>query len=109
MHYTITLSAAELDLVHDDLVKALGRFVDPKPATVRKPAASVKVFAPNTGDARLDAFMRSHHDPKWKAPRIPRPNLKPPRLSPNAYARVEAEWNAAASLAWAVQGVEVAA
>jgi hypothetical protein len=68
MHYTITLSQAELDLVHDDLARSLGRMLDPKP--VREPRARV---------------------PK-RRPVYP---AKPPRLTEKRYAIVTRQWEEA--------------
>lgn len=49
-----------------DALEARGLTVKKKPAP-RKPAAPVEVFAPNTGDADLDEFMRKHHSSDWQA------------------------------------------
>ena len=64
MNYTITLSETELDLVHDDLAKSLGRMLNPKPVTVRKPAAPRRRVYP----------------------------AKPPRLNDRAFASVAHRW-----------------
>ena len=53
----------------DELATALeirGYAIRKKPAP-RKPAAPAEVFAPNTGNPELDAFMRAHHRPDWQA------------------------------------------
>jgi hypothetical protein len=31
-------------------------------------SAAIEPFVPNTGDPRLDDFMRRRHDPRWKSP-----------------------------------------
>lgn len=49
-----------------DALEARGYALRKKPAS-RKPAAPVEVFAPNTGNPELDAFMRAHHRPDWEA------------------------------------------
>lgn len=38
-----------------------------KKSNTRKPTAPVEAFAPDTGNAELDAFMRAHHRPDWQA------------------------------------------
>lgn len=77
--FTIVVSGAELDVIR----LAIGRMVEPEPVkkpTTRRvtPSAAAPVYA--TGDARLDEFMRKHHKPGWKPPRVPAPNLRPPTL-----------------------------
>lgn len=47
-------------------LEARGYALRKKPAP-RKPAAPVEVFAPDTGNAELDIFMRAHHRPDWEA------------------------------------------
>lgn len=37
----------------------------PKPRTAT-PRATVEVFAPNTGNPKVDAFMRKHHRHDWE-------------------------------------------
>ena len=69
MNYTITLSETELDLVHDDLAKSLGRMLNPKPVTVRKPAAPRRRVYP----------------------------AKPPRLTADAFVRLASRWEQAVS------------
>lgn len=62
-----------LDEAAEALAVALddaGYVIRKKPAS-RKPAAPVQVFAPNTGDAALDEFMRNHHDPKYRPAKMP--------------------------------------
>ncbi len=49
-----------------DALEARGYTLRKKPAP-RKPAAPAEVFAPNTGNPELDAFMRAHHRPDWEA------------------------------------------
>lgn len=49
-----------------DALEARGYALRKKPAP-RKPAAPVEIFAPDTGDAALDDFMRNHHRPDWEA------------------------------------------
>ena len=52
-----------------DLMSALdaaGYVVRKKPAT-RRTVAPVEAFAPNTGDPRVDDFMRKHHRHDWEA------------------------------------------
>lgn len=49
-----------------DALEARGLTLKKKPAP-RKPAAPVEIFAPDTGDAALDDFMRNHHRPDWEA------------------------------------------
>jgi hypothetical protein len=49
-----------------DALEARGYALRKKPAP-RKPAAPAEVFAPNTGNPELDAFMRAHHRPDWEA------------------------------------------
>ena len=49
-----------------DALEARGYALRKKPAP-RKPAAPVEVFAPDTGNPELDAFMRAHHRPDWEA------------------------------------------
>ena len=49
-----------------DALEARGYALRKKPAP-RKPAAPAEVFAPNTGNSELDAFMRTHHRPDWQA------------------------------------------
>lgn len=61
-----------------------GYVIRKKPAP-RKPAAPVEVFAPNTGDPKVDEFMRKHHDPKYKPAPLPKspglPALRPMKVS----------------------------
>lgn len=47
-------------------LEARGYIIKAKPAP-RKPAAPVEIFAPNTGNAELDAFMNRHHNRDWEA------------------------------------------
>lgn len=54
--------AAELATALD----ALGFTIKKKPAS-RKPAAPAEVFAPNTGNPELDAFMQRKHRHDWRA------------------------------------------
>ena len=37
----------------------------PKPRAAA-PRAAFEAFAPNTGDPKVDAFMRTHHRPDWE-------------------------------------------
>lgn len=54
----------------------------PRATAARKP---VEVFAPNTGNPAVDAFMRRHHDPKYKPLPMPKgpslPALRPMKVS----------------------------
>ncbi len=74
----------------------LGYVVKKKPAP-RKPAPAREPFAPNTGDAQLDDFMRAHHDPKYK----PLPLPKSPsgyvtgRLGEKAFDALQSSWTSA--------------
>lgn len=56
----------------------------PKPR-VAAPRRVVEVFAPNTGDPKVDAFMRAHHNPKYKPLPLPKspglPPLRPMKVS----------------------------
>lgn len=74
---------------------AAGYVVRKKPAT-RRTVAPVEAFAPNTGDPRVDDFMRKHHDPKYKPLPLPKapglPPLRPMKVSEQDAA--EAAWNA---------------
>lgn len=88
--YTVTLTAAELDIVSATLgYRPTARKV------VKKPAATVDAAVFNTGNAEVDNFMRRKHDPKWRPNfRLPRPSA-PPKLTASQ-ARVEAEtWHRA--------------
>ena len=38
----------------------------PKPRAAAAPRATVEVFAPNTGNPKVDAFMRAHHRTDWQ-------------------------------------------
>lgn len=75
---------------------AAGYVVRKKPAT-RRAVAPAEVFAPNTGDPRVDDFMRKHHDPKYKPRPLPKapglPPLRPMKVSEQDNA--ERTWNAA--------------
>lgn len=54
-----------------------------KPSTRRAtaPREPVEVFAPNTGNPAVDAFMRAHHNPKYKPLPLPKaPGMKPLRV-----------------------------
>lgn len=51
----------------------------PKPRAAA-PRRVVEVFAPNTGDPKVDAFMRAHHNPKYRPLPMPKaPGMKPLR------------------------------
>lgn len=50
---------------------AAGYVIRKKPKA-RAEAAPVEVFSPNTGNPELDAFMRDHHDPKYKPLPMPK-------------------------------------
>lgn len=80
--YTVTLTADERDAVLQALAAtphgrnaeagdaAFYKVKTAQPKAVRKPAAprsAAEPFAPATGDADLDAFMRAHHSPDWQA------------------------------------------
>lgn len=75
---------------------AAGYVVRKKPTT-RPTVAPVEAFAPNTGDPRVDDFMRRHHNPKYKPLRLPNapglPPLRPMKVSEQD--RAEWAWNAA--------------
>lgn len=86
-----------------DLMSALdaaGYVVRKKPAT-RRTVAPAEVFAPNTGDPRVDDFMRKHHDPKYRPLPLPKapglPPLRPMKLSEQDAA--ERDWRAEAQRA----------
>lgn len=75
--YTLTLTDADLaalrDIVratdeHPLLLAKLYKVRAVKPRAAAKP----EPFGPNTGDEKLDAFMRAHHDPKYKPLPLPK-------------------------------------
>lgn len=76
-------------------LEAAGYVVRKKPAT-RRTVAPVEAFAPNTGDPRVDDFMRKHHDPKYKPLPLPKapglPPLRPMKVSEQDAA--ERDWKA---------------
>lgn len=79
---------------------AAGYTVRKKPAP-RKTAAAEPAFEPNTGDPKLDDFMRRKHNPKAriKSPPAGRglPALRPMKVSEQVQA--EADWNRACEAA----------
>ena len=61
-----------------------------------------------TFDERLAEFIARKSDPKWKAPKPPRPrSLR--KLTPEQRARIEREWNEQAAELWERRGVQVSA
>ena len=75
---------------------AAGYVVRKKPAT-RRTVAPVEPFAPNTGDPRVDDFMRRKHDPKHRPLPLPKaPGARPlPKWTVSDMDEAERAWNAA--------------
>lgn len=105
-HYTITVSAAELDVVR----LALGRMVEPKPVPKRKAAVSAGVPFVSTGNNDLDAWMRRQYDrgvKPYRAKPLPKDSpLKPRQWTKDDHSTV-ARFNNAAIVAWRARGHEV--
>lgn len=95
--FTLTMSAAQIQSLRDLIEKAgeewgvvsgdaeiLAALDAAKPVRRRaaaKPAsAPAEPYEPRSGDERVDAFMRAHHDPKYKPLPLPKsPGLPPLR------------------------------
>lgn len=97
--FTIEVSEAELDVVR----LALGREVTPKP--VRSKRAPVETFSPQTGDPRLDEWMRRNRarvGPPKALPKIPTASTTFPHGNRKMTARERdmlVRWDDAARLA----------
>lgn len=66
------MDAAPMGPSLDEAAEALAAALDDAGYAIRKKPAPrvskpVEVFAPNTGDAALDEFMRAHHHHDWEA------------------------------------------
>ncbi len=78
-----------------DALEVRGYALRKKPAP-RKPAEPVEAFAPNTGDAALDDFMRKHHDPKYRPAPMPKaPGMPSIGIPAKQRDMIEASWTQA--------------